>query len=1427
MKRTVRIWWIVAGTFALILTGVLGQLYFSFRQQMDRLEVTTEGSARSTAVFISQWIGPQAQNGAWQPVQLWLSGYTLSDIDFHFQVLLPDGSLVVDNQAPAQGKVDLPLAQQALGTASVQAGRLAPQVYQVAAPILGSDGKPFAVLVDRVDWTARYQQSQATLLEQMGVSSTLLLLGMALALVLIARSIVGPMARLKTVAEGAARGAAGARAPAFQVSEFNRTGSAINSMLDQLEEQRRTLDLLNRQLEARNQELLLLNHISDIALAAKSTPEGIQNIAAEISAVTGFPVVTIEQYDPASQTMTLWAAAGAGLPASRQTPVARSLSGRAAASAKMLVEHPDDAGLSPPLPFAWRTYLGIPMTGSQGVLGVISLFHPQDIEIDEGLAAWMAALASHIAALHERLYAEAVLARSEERFDLALESTGLGVWDWDVATGKVLTNPRWAIMLGYDPSEIQPDTTTESAVFGVAWTGLIHPQDFPILKAAVEEHLAGRSPLLNVEMRLKTKSGSWKWVLNRGQAVRLDGSGRALRMVGTQCDIDDRKASEEELRRRDTILETVNFAAERFLSSKSWQESLPEVLIRLAESNRASRAQVFEVIQDIDGAWLSHPHSEWTAPGFSARLEKADPGVLSFRASGFGRWEEELSRGRPICGPVRLFPPAERGALTLLNVLSLAVIPVFVGSRWWGFIELDDCESERAWPSDEVDALKVAAGILGAAIQRQQTEEMVKRLYETERDQRQIAQVLREVGATFSASLSFDGILDQILDELPRIVPYDAAFLLLVSPAPTDEPARRTQIEKSPGLERKAVVARQRGYEDYAPQIQKLPGLAFDLSKTPALRWMADKLQPLVVSDTRVAPGLVHLVEKEHFGSWAAAPVLMQGQVVVFFVLEKVEPGFFRSEQAELLGLFANQAGLALQNAQLFAGTLGALEREQNLSQVTHAISSALELPTILQNVVRLATSLCGADAGTLAILSPDGSTLSYPYLFNLPVALAAIQDPPGQGLAWHVITERKSQLLPEYSLYPNACASYVEAGVHAAIFVPLIAGDVCLGCLGLFSYHPEKRFSRRDLASMESVGRQAGIAIQNARLFEAAERRAHESETLRLAVSEVTSAMEFDKVLDKILNYLHNVVPYDSSVVFLNEGDHLRAEAGRGLVEGNQVIGHIFPADNPLFLEIKRIGSRPLILADAQADPRFARWGNDTHIRGWMGLPLRVHGEPIGYLTMDSSRVGAYGPQDAALVQAFADEVAIAIENARLFQQVQHLAITDPLTGLHNRRYFFEASRREFERARRYQHPLALLMLDIDHFKMVNDTCGHLAGDHVLVTLAARCMENLRTVDISARYGGEEFVFLLPETGIERATQVANRLRTAIMETPIDTGEKQISISVSLGLAELDEDCIDLQALVARSDMALYGAKETGRGRVTVWVKEMGIAGA
>ena len=1421
MKHTVRIWWIIAGTYALILASALGLLFLSFRKQMDRLAATTEGSARSSVDFVVSWIDEAAQRGDWQPVQAWLSNYALPGYNFYFQVVLPDGSIVVDVPAsPSPGKTSYPEVQQALAENRTVPAHLAPQIYLVAAPIPGAGGAPIAVLVGRVDWTARFQESQSDLLAESAATFGFILAVLLVSIWLIWRLILAPVNHLRVMADMVAREGTAPRLPAFPARELDQTGQAINKMLDRLGEHRREMDLLNRQLEEtvarrtrqlenRNRELLAFNRISSIAMEARSLPQAYQEIVKEISSATGFPTVLIEHYDPGRRVLSLQAGIGLNPPADQpplEVSAERSLAGLAAASGKLLVEQditaqPEYAGRLPRR-YTARAFVCVPMEARQGILGTITLAAPEPLEVDEAVVSWVTTLSNHLVALHERLQAGAALAESEERFKLALDGTGLGVWDWDVVSGKMVVNPLWANTLGYEVADIRADINM--------WPRLVHPDDYPRLRTAMDEHLSGKRPSFSLELRMRTRDGRWKWVMERGRVVSRGEGGRPLRMVGTQRDIDEQKAAEEELRRRDAMLEAVNFAAERFLSSASWEESLPAVLARLGEANRAARVYIFEAIQDIDGAWLSRRHSEWTAPGIPSEADLDGPQVLSLRAGGFGRWEDELSQGRAVCGRVETFPASEQAPLGRMGVRSLAIMPVFVSGRWWGYVGLDDCRTGRDWSPVELDALKVAAGILGAAIQRQQIEEMVKRLYETEREQNKLAQVLRHTGAVFSASLSYDNILDRILDELPRLMPFDAAHVLLV-------------------IDQQAVVARQRGYEDFDPRIlSRLPVLSFDIQAVPVLRWMVEKQLPLVASDTRVAPGLVRLIEKDAFRSWAGAPIVIQGHVTAFFVVEKTEAYFYRSEQAEMLALFANQVGAALQNAQLFAEALGALEREQNLNEVTRAISSAIELPTILQNVVRLAVELCGADAGALAILSPDGSSLAYPYLFNLPVTLGSEAEPRGVGLAWETIQTARSKLLVEYRQYPHATPSWVEAGVRGAIAVPLIAGDVCLGGLGLFSYHAEKRFTQRDLALMESVGRQAGIAIQNARLFEAVERRAHESETLRQAVAEVTTALELDQVLDKILYHLKKVVPYDSSSVFLYEGTHmLRLMAGRGLPNYSDVINHAYPADNALFLEIKRCSPSPVILKDAQQDPRFEGWGGNDYTHGWMGLPLCVRGEPIGYLTMDSREVGAYDEQDALLVQAFADEVAIAIENANLFKQVNHLAITDPLTNIYNRRYFFEAARRELERARRYQSPLSLIMLDIDHFKRVNDNHGHQVGDRVLVGVTNRCREKLREVDICARYGGEEFVFLLPETDLEGARQVAERLCSVINDTPIEAGEKQIHISVSLGVAELDEDCQDIQALVRRADMAQYVSKEKGRARVTTWVPGMGATDA
>ncbi len=216
--------------------------------------------------------------------------------------------------------------------------------------------------------------------------------------------------------------------------------------------------------------------------------------------------------------------------------------------------------------------------------------------------------------------------------------------------------------------------------------------------------------------------------------------------------------------------------------------------------------------------------------------------------------------------------------------------------------------------------------------------------------------------------------------------------------------------------------------------------------------------------------------------------------------------------------------------------------------------------------------------------------------------------------------------------------------------------------------------------------------------------------------------------------------------------------------------------------------------------------------------MPLFAHGICIGFLTLDNHIAGAYSADTAKLALVFANQAAIAIENACLFEQVQRLAVTDPLTNLHNRRYFFEVAHREMERARRYESPLSLIMIDIDRFKDVNDTHGHLIGDLVLRHIAERLKAQLREIDVLCRYGGEEFVILLPDTNLEAAYQVAERLRQTIVQTPIQADGKQVKVTTSLGVAYMDADCHQIDELIRYADQALYQAKSAGRNQSILW---------
>ncbi|MBS1120579.1 MAG: Diguanylate cyclase/phosphodiesterase domain 1 [Deltaproteobacteria bacterium] len=208
--------------------------------------------------------------------------------------------------------------------------------------------------------------------------------------------------------------------------------------------------------------------------------------------------------------------------------------------------------------------------------------------------------------------------------------------------------------------------------------------------------------------------------------------------------------------------------------------------------------------------------------------------------------------------------------------------------------------------------------------------------------------------------------------------------------------------------------------------------------------------------------------------------------------------------------------------------------------------------------------------------------------------------------------------------------------------------------------------------------------------------------------------------------------------------------------------------------------------------------------------VELRSHRGRTFWCRMSVQRLRFAG--DDTLLAAMVDITEQRLAEARLRDQANH----DDLTGLFNRRHLEEVLRGELERARRYGRPLAVALLDVDHFKRVNDGHGHLVGDQVLRELAKRCGAALRTTDVLGRYGGEEFIVVFPETDSGAASVVAERMRRAVAEPPMQVGELALELTASIGIAALRPG-EELVALLGRADAALYAAKQAGRDRVVV----------
>jgi diguanylate cyclase (GGDEF)-like protein len=237
-------------------------------------------------------------------------------------------------------------------------------------------------------------------------------------------------------------------------------------------------------------------------------------------------------------------------------------------------------------------------------------------------------------------------------------------------------------------------------------------------------------------------------------------------------------------------------------------------------------------------------------------------------------------------------------------------------------------------------------------------------------------------------------------------------------------------------------------------------------------------------------------------------------------------------------------------------------------------------------------------------------------------------------------------------------------------------------------------------------------------------------------------------------------------------------------------------------------------LIDDVAQDPRFVMLaGNQTPIAAMLCVPLLARNDRVGVVTATSERPGAFDQNHLELVRFIARTIALDIENVRLHR----VAVTDPLTGAYNREFLVQRLPQEIEAALERDRTLSVAMVDVDHFKAVNDQYGHGVGDSVLAEVARRLRGAIRAGDILVRYGGEEFLAVLPKADAGRAWEVGERMRQRVCERAFDVGDGlALLLRISVGIAQwrTGENMPDL---IERADTALYGAKDRGRNRVEV----------
>ncbi|HPS66442.1 MAG TPA: diguanylate cyclase [Holophaga sp.] len=396
-----------------------------------------------------------------------------------------------------------------------------------------------------------------------------------------------------------------------------------------------------------------------------------------------------------------------------------------------------------------------------------------------------------------------------------------------------------------------------------------------------------------------------------------------------------------------------------------------------------------------------------------------------------------------------------------------------------------------------------------------------------------------------------------------------------------------------------------------------------------------------------------------------------------------------------------------------------------------------------------------------------------------------------------------------------------LEADAEKALYLAWQNLGECEHALGAFVRQARlKEALKSEQTSRRVIGLHDERARREARHFENLYRQIS-------AIGEIgqriTANLDLDVTLENLHGAINGLMDAPTLMIALVDEEQRCLDYRLVIVRGRREAPFSFPLGKDAFGCWCVNHRSAILIGDLEAEyKQYVRSYEDLLYDGiaeksLIFVPLLVGDKVVGMMSVQSHIVHAYDKQKVETVRAIGAYIAIAIENSKLFRQIQRLASIDGLTGLLNRRHLTEAIQRAHLQTRRYKRPTGIIMIDVDHFKQVNDSYGHDAGDEVLKALAKVFTEKLRKSDAIGRFGGEEFVALLPETPLEGTGVLAERLREAIeaLRMPLPCGGS-FQVTASFGVSVIHPDDPDPDTVLRRVDQALYHAKQSGRNRVS-----------